>query len=45
MKVLSDTMRPSLPGPEMWFIGIVSIDEIVTGVTPSSRIKAIRVSF
>lgn len=44
MKVLSDTMRPSLPGPETRFTWIVWIDEIVTGVTPS-RIKVIRVPF
>lgn len=44
MKILSDTMRPSLHGPEKWFTGAVWIDEIVTGIAPS-RMKAIRVTF
>lgn len=44
MKVLSDAMRTSLPGPQAWFTGTVWIDEIVTGEAPS-RLKAIRVSF
>ena len=44
MKILSDTMRLSLKGPEEWFTGTVWIDEIVNGAAPS-RLKAVRVTF
>ncbi|HEX8712660.1 MAG TPA: cupin domain-containing protein [Terracidiphilus sp.] len=44
MKIVSESMRPSLRGPETWFTGTTWIDEIVTGAAPS-RMKAIRVTF
>ena len=44
MKIVSDTNRASVRGPEAWFTGVVWIDEIVNGESPS-RLKAIRVTF
>jgi len=44
MKILTNQMRGCRKGPEAWFTGVVWIDEIVTGATPS-RMKANRVSF
>lgn len=44
MKILSESSKPSLRGPETWFTGTVWIDEIVSGAAPS-RVKALLVSF
>lgn len=44
MKILSESSKPSIRGPETWFTGTVWIDEIVSGVAPS-RVKALLVSF